>query len=123
MKQTYAKLFSGVTLAVLLTLSSCQSPYKLTKIEGSMIIIDSVWDAQPDADALALLAPYKAAVDSMMYRVVGSERNDDESRCAREFIVQFGGGCPAGSCCTNPWQASRYGIGKYGRATKHTLRR
>ena len=71
MKQTYAKLFSGVTLAVLLTLSSCQSPYKLTKIEGSMIIIDSVWDAQPDADALALLAPYKAAVDSMMYRVVG----------------------------------------------------
>lgn len=71
MKQTYAKLFSGVTLAVLLTLSSCQSPYKLTKIEGSMITIDSVWDAQPDADALALLAPYKAAVDSMMYRVVG----------------------------------------------------
>lgn len=71
MKQTYAKLFSGVALIGLLMFSSCQSPYKLAKIEGSMITIDSVWDAHPNAEAVALLAPYKASVDSMMYRVVG----------------------------------------------------
>lgn len=72
MKQTYAKLFSGVALTGLLMLASCQSPYKLTGISGSMITIDSIWDAHPDTDAVALLAPYKASVDSMMYRVVGT---------------------------------------------------
>ena len=53
-------------------LASCQSPYKLTGINGSMITIDSIWDAHPDTDAVALLTPYKASVDSMMYRVVGT---------------------------------------------------
>ncbi|WP_455584122.1 5'-nucleotidase C-terminal domain-containing protein [Bacteroides sp.] len=72
MKQTYAKLFSGAVLAGLLMLASCQSSYRLTRIDGSMITIDSVWDTHPDADAAALLAPYKAKVDSMMYRVVGT---------------------------------------------------
>lgn len=72
MKQTYTKLFSGVALTALLTLASCQTPYTLTNIDGSMITIDTVWDAQPDAEAVALLAPYKASVDSMMYRLVGT---------------------------------------------------
>lgn len=72
MKQTYAKLFSGVALAALLTLASCRTPYTLTSIGGSMITIDSVWDTHPDAMAAALLVPYKASVDSMMYRVVGT---------------------------------------------------
>lgn len=39
MKQTYAKLFSGVALTGLLMLASCQSPYKLARIDGSMITI------------------------------------------------------------------------------------
>ena len=34
--------------------------------------IDSVYDVNPDAEAVALLAPYKAKIDSMMYRVVGT---------------------------------------------------
>ena len=72
MKQTYAKLFSGVALTGLLMLASCQSPYKLARIGGSMITIDSIWDVHPDTDAVALLAPYKASVDSVMYRVVGT---------------------------------------------------
>ena len=81
MKQTYEKLFSGVALMALLMLSSCQSPYKLVNTEGSMITIDSVWDTHPDAEAVALLAPYKASVDSMMYRVVGTS----------EMIMEKGG--------------------------------
>lgn len=72
MKQTYAKLFSGVALTGLLMFASCQSPYTLTNIKGSMITIDSVWDAHPDAAAVALLTPYKVSIDSMMYHVVGT---------------------------------------------------
>ena len=53
MKQTYAKLFSGVALTGLLMLASCQSPYKLARIDGSMITIDSIWDVHPDTDAVA----------------------------------------------------------------------
>ena len=37
-----------------------------------MVAIDSTWDVNPDAEAVALLAPYKAKVDSIMYRVVGT---------------------------------------------------
>lgn len=72
MKHTYAKLFSGVALTGLLVFASCQSPYSLTSVDGSMIKIDSVWDAHPDAAAVALLAPYKTSVDSMMYHVLGT---------------------------------------------------
>ena len=34
--------------------------------------MNSVWDAEPDAEAVALLAPYKARMDSVMYHVVGT---------------------------------------------------
>lgn len=34
--------------------------------------IDAAYDASLDAEAVALLAPYKAKVDSVMYRVVGT---------------------------------------------------
>ena len=37
-----------------------------------MVAIDSTWDVNPDAEAMALLAPYKAKVDSIMLRVVGT---------------------------------------------------
>ena len=71
MKQRAAKFFSGVALSGLLMLVSCHSSYELTKVEGGLITIDSVWDRHPDARAVALLAPYKAKIDSMMYRVMG----------------------------------------------------
>ena len=34
--------------------------------------MNSVWDAEPDAEAVALLATYKARMDSVMYHVVGT---------------------------------------------------
>ena len=72
MKQTYAKLFSGVALTGLLMLASCQSPYKLARIDGSMITIDSIWDVHPDTDAVALLAPTmdKGAPESLLSNLV-----------------------------------------------------
>jgi 5'-nucleotidase len=39
---------------------------------GSMNAMDSTWDAHPDSAAIKLLAPYKATIDSVMYRVIGT---------------------------------------------------
>jgi 2',3'-cyclic-nucleotide 2'-phosphodiesterase (5'-nucleotidase family) len=70
-KQTFS-LLAGAVLAVALLLVSCHSSYEVTKVEGGRIPMNSVWDAEPDAEAVALLAPYKARMDSVMYHVVGT---------------------------------------------------
>ncbi len=72
MKKNYLKFVPGVALAAVFLLTSCHSAYEVTKVEGRMQPIGSTYDANPDAEAMALLAPYKAKVDSMMYRVVGT---------------------------------------------------
>lgn len=59
-------------MAVALLLTSCHSSYEVTNVTGGRVAIDSTWDAEPDAEAVALLAPYKAKIDSMMYSVVGT---------------------------------------------------
>lgn len=81
MKKPYLKLFSGAVLAVSLLLTSCHSAYEVTRVEGNRVPIDSTWDAEPDAEATALLAPYKAKIDSIMYSVAGTaEISMDRSR-------------------------------------------
>lgn len=72
MKKKTIKLVQGVAFGAILLLSSCHSAYEVTKVEGRMQPIDSTWDANPDADAVALLAPYKAKIDSIMNNVVGT---------------------------------------------------
>ena len=52
-------------------LSACKSHYALADISRSRIVIDSRYDASPDADAQAFLAPYKQKVDSVMGPVLG----------------------------------------------------
>ena len=49
-KQTFS-LLSGAVLAVALLLVSCHSSYEVTKVEGGRIPMNSVWDAEPDAEA------------------------------------------------------------------------
>ena len=56
MKRITLKFIPGVFLAVIFLLSSCTSAYKVTKSEGTMVAIDSTWDVNPDAEAVALLA-------------------------------------------------------------------
>lgn len=63
-KQTFS-LLAGAVLAVALLLVSCHSSYEVTKVEGGRIPMNSVWDAEPDAEAVALLAPYKARMDTL----------------------------------------------------------
>lgn len=68
-------------MAVAVLLTSCRSAYEVTKVEGGRVPMDTVWDAEPDVEALALLAPYKAKIDSIMCSVVGTaEISMDRSR-------------------------------------------
>ena len=72
MKKSYLKFVSGAALAMMFLLASCHSACEVTKVEGRMQPMDSTYDVNPDTEAMALLAPYKAKIDSMMYRVVGT---------------------------------------------------
>lgn len=66
------KAFSGVVLGVVLSLASCHTGYEVVKIEGDRLAVDSTWDSQVPPEAVALLAPYKAKVDSAMGQVLGT---------------------------------------------------
>lgn len=63
-------------LAVALGATSCKSHYELKQVERTRIVVDSRYDAQPDAAALAFVAPYKHQVDSIMGPVVGEVAHD-----------------------------------------------
>lgn len=78
MKQDYTKPLLGIALMGLFMFTSCHStrgvagaPAQIVQTEGSMISMNDRWDAAPDARAVALLKPYKAKIDSMMYEVIG----------------------------------------------------
>ena len=68
-------LFTGFG-AFLLLLSSCASHYELRDVSRTRILIDSRYDARPDAKAAAFLAPYKVKVDSVMSPVYGVAAHD-----------------------------------------------
>lgn len=68
MKKT---MIFAVIAAALMTMTACRHHYEVTSVERSRILIDSRWDAQPDAQAAQLLAPYKHDVDSVLGPVVG----------------------------------------------------
>ena len=65
-------------LGVLLTGASCTSQYKIVNVERTRIVIDDRFDQSPDSAALAFIAPYKHAVDSMSSPIVGRAANDME---------------------------------------------
>ena len=55
----------------LLMLTACKTHYEVGSVSRQRIVIDSRYDAQPDAEAAAFLAPYKQKVDSIMGPVQG----------------------------------------------------
>ena len=71
MKHNYKTFVAGVLGLAGLLLCSCRSPLEITEVQGETVAIDSTWDARPDADALALLQPYKAKLDSIMLSPIG----------------------------------------------------
>lgn len=60
--------------AVLLTtaMPCLAQKYRVAKVERTRIHVDKRFDASPDAEAAAFIAPYKQKVDSLMTPVVGS---------------------------------------------------
>ena len=60
-----------VLLVLSASISSCKSHYEMTGITRTRILIDSVYDRQPDQAAAQFLAPYTRVVDSLMNPIVG----------------------------------------------------
>ncbi len=52
-------------------LSGCRTGYSITSIEGGRLEVTAALDKHPDAAALAVLAPYRRTVDSIMSPVIG----------------------------------------------------
>ena len=72
MKRLRIAYMAGVLLlSTAFGLTSCDKRYKVVKTDGKLISVDSTWDAYTDSATLALLDPYKHAVDSMMNKVRG----------------------------------------------------
>ncbi len=69
MKQNW---YFFVLLVLALATVSCKSHYQVTGTERSRLLIDDRYDAAPDADAMAFLAPFKVTVDSIMSPVLGT---------------------------------------------------
>ncbi len=72
MKKANMRSIAFLYLSGALLLVACRTGYVVTQTEGGVIAVDTAWDAQADSESLALLAPYKAKVDSVMQRVVGT---------------------------------------------------
>ena len=73
MKKT---LFISMVGALLLSATACKSHYRLTDVTRTRILVDSRYDAHPDAQAAQFLAPYKQQVDEVMGPVVGHVAHD-----------------------------------------------
>lgn len=54
-----------------LVLAACSSPYEVASMDRSRLVVDARYDARPDAEAMAFIAPYQREVDSLMFPVVG----------------------------------------------------
>lgn len=61
----------SLSLVALVLLASCHTRYAVTEVEARRVAMDTAWDARPCEEALTLLAPYKAGVDSVMGEVKG----------------------------------------------------
>ena len=64
------------TIVGALMLPACTSHYQLTGVQRTSIVVDSRYDANPDAAGTAFLNPYKHQVDSIMGPVVGTVAHD-----------------------------------------------
>lgn len=61
----------SLATAALLATSCAQHQYSMADVQRSRIVIDQRYDANPDKEATAFLAPYKQKVDEIMSPVMG----------------------------------------------------
>ena len=65
---------------LLLLFAACTSHYQLSDVSRTRILVDKLYDVNPDAAALDFLKPYKQKVDSLMGPVVGKVAHDMEAK-------------------------------------------
>ena len=61
----------SLATASLIATSCAQHQYSVADVQRTRIVIDQRYDANPDSDATAFLAPYKQKVDDIMSPVMG----------------------------------------------------
>lgn len=86
MKKFCRSLSYGLLLSGAWMLSACYASYEVTQVEGTRVAMDSTWDARPDTEALEMLRPYKAMVDSVMGRVVGEAEMTMDSKRPEDLL-------------------------------------
>lgn len=74
-KNSIKILLASATM-LLMAFPAFAQKFKVAKVERTRILVDKKWDAQPDAEAAGVLAPYKSKVDSIMGPVVGCIAHD-----------------------------------------------
>lgn len=67
-RQSLSLALAGMALMA----TACHTPYTMTGISRSRIVVDGRYDAHPDARAAEFIKPYSRQVDSLMSPVVGS---------------------------------------------------
>lgn len=72
----YRKTVYLVGLSAMLMGTGCASLYELASVKRTRILVDSRYDAAPDAAAAKFMEPYKHRVDSVMGPVVGEVDHD-----------------------------------------------
>lgn len=65
------RILSFVSVVVIIIVSCSSHHYSVQSVDYQRVTIDSLFDAAPDAEAMAFLAPFKVKVDSLMSPVVG----------------------------------------------------
>lgn len=65
------RILSFVSVVVIIIVSCSSRHYSVQSVDYQRVTIDSLFDAAPDAEAMAFLAPFKVKVDSLMSPVVG----------------------------------------------------
>jgi 2',3'-cyclic-nucleotide 2'-phosphodiesterase (5'-nucleotidase family) len=68
-------IYLGLSSAIY-SFNACSSHYELTNVSKTRIVVDSRYDQQPSAKAIAFLTPYKHEVDSVMGPIVGTSAQD-----------------------------------------------
>lgn len=76
MRQSFATPAWGILLFLLLTLSACNTSYRLTTVTGSKTETNSTWDNTPNVEAQAVVVTYKNRIDSIMSPIVGKSAID-----------------------------------------------
>lgn len=72
----YRKTVYLVGLSAMLMGTGCASHYELASVKRTRILVDSRYDAAPDAASAKFMEPYKHQVDSVMGPVVGEVDHD-----------------------------------------------